>query len=63
MDKKSAALPQAGAKEKAEARTAFLLAVIFGGLIVAAIGGMLVFDMYGEQQAKIMNAPAEAAHR
>jgi hypothetical protein len=59
----AAPLPNAEDKNKADARTAFLLAVIFGGLIVASIAGMLIFDMYGERHANVMNAPADAADR
>lgn len=52
------------AKNRAEARTARLLAVIFGGVIVLLIGGMLAFDIYAESlHGTSRNAPADAAER
>lgn len=66
MDSKSEhqAEIDAEAKQKAEARTARLLALIFGGMIVAMIGGMFALEIYGEnQQGQSHNAPADAADR
>jgi hypothetical protein len=61
MDRKTLSSKEAEEKAKAEARMARLLAAIFGGLIVAMIAGMLVFDAYGEKMAGIMSAPADSA--
>ncbi len=63
MNKVPYASSQAEAKSKAKAKTAILLAVIFGGLVVASIAGMLLFDAYGERQARTMGASADAAHQ
>jgi len=51
------------AKRKAESKAAFWLAVIVGGFIVLSIGGMLVFDAYGEKLAGAAYAPKDAADR
>jgi hypothetical protein len=48
MDQKSETSAEAAARKKAEARAARILAVIFGLLMIAMIGGMLVFDIYTE---------------
>jgi len=49
MDKKSETTSEADARERAEAKTARLLALIFGGLIVALIAGMAAIDIYSER--------------
>ena len=57
-------LTEVDARQKAEARTARLLALIFGGVIVLLIGGMFVFDLYAESlQGHLRNTPADAAER
>jgi cell division septal protein FtsQ len=48
MNKQSETAAEAEARRKAEARTARILAVVFGLLMIVMIGGMLVFDMYTE---------------
>jgi len=63
MDKKLAMDSDAAARKRAEAKAARLLAIIFGGFIIAAIIGMMVFDSYGEKVSGAMNAPADAADR
>ena len=50
-------------KRNAEAKAARLLGMIVGGFIVLSIGGMMVFDMYGEKQAGSAYAPSDAADR
>ena len=58
MDKKS------DSEEKAEARTARLLALIFGGLIVLLIAIMMGIDIYADNlQGQSHEAPADAAGR
>ena len=56
---------EAEARKKAEHKTALLLGVIFGGLIVAMVAGMLAFDLYGEKLdgGGTYKAPADAAER
>ena len=49
MNKNSEPNPETNAKERAEAKTARLLALIFGGLIVALIAGMAAIDIYSEK--------------
>jgi hypothetical protein len=62
MDNKSQAKTEA--KAAAESRTALLLGLIFGGMIVIMIAGMLAFDMYGEKHTgSAIKAPADAADR
>jgi nitrate reductase NapE component len=59
-DKASAA----DARKKAEQKTAFRLALIFGSLIAVMIVGMLVFDVYSEKITEAgYKAPADAAER
>ncbi len=49
---------------KAEARTTLLIALIFGGLIIALIVGMAAFDLYAEKlQGASHRAPVDAADR
>jgi len=65
MDKSPEKRAEAEAKHKAEARTARLLAIIFGGLIVAMIAGMLAFDLYAEKKMDngVTRPPADAAEK
>jgi hypothetical protein len=64
MNRKAGTGTEGEAKKKAEARTALLLAVIFGGLIVIMVGGMLWFDIYAEKVTEAgYKAPADAAER
>jgi hypothetical protein len=51
------------AKRRTEQRVAFWLAVIIGGFITLSIGGMLLFDIYGEKQAGAFSSPHDAADR
>jgi len=52
------------ARQRAEQRMARILGIIFGGMIVLMIGGMLVFDVYSENAiGNAHNAPADAADR
>lgn len=63
MDKKLAARTEAETRKKSEARAGLILAVVFGGMVVLMIAGMIAFDIYGEKQAGRMNAPAASAGR
>lgn len=53
------------AKKKAVARTAIILAVVFGGMITLMIAGMLAFDIYGEKKTEALSSrpPTDAADR
>jgi len=50
MDKKTETAAEAAAREKAEARTGRLVGLVFGGVIVALIAGMLAIDIYAEKR-------------
>jgi hypothetical protein len=64
MEKNSQAANNVETKEKSEAKTALLLAIIFGGLVVIMIAGMLAFDIYAEKHSGgSYSAPADAADR
>ena len=49
MDKRSESTANAEAREKAEAKMARLLALIFGSVIVVLIAGMAAIDIYAEK--------------
>ena len=61
MEERSEANSESEAKKRAEAKTALLLAVIFGGLIAVLIAGMMAIDIYAEQlqgsTSQIKDAP------
>lgn len=62
MEKKSEPDAEGEAKKRAEARTAMLVGIIFGGLVLVMIVGMLLFDMYAEKhQPGGSDMPANSA--
>ena len=60
MDKDPETNADEAAKKKAEARSALLVGLIFGGLIVVLIAGMLAFSIYTERREG--GTPPDSAH-
>ena len=61
MNKQSESDSEAQAKEESEAKTARLLALIFGGLIVALIAGMAAIDIYSDKLQGASSSVHDAA--
>jgi len=50
-------------QKRAEEKSALILGLVFGGMIMAMIAGMMAFEMYAEKITESTTAPADAADR
>lgn len=61
MDKKSETSTASEPKKQADAKSALVVRLIFGGVIVALIAVMAAISVYGERQTGGAAAPVDAA--